>query len=123
MVTRVAAIRMNSMMRTAPATTIGDEAGATGWARAPMVSAAAFLWSGEALLWRCFVLLSAEVAAALVFKSSMAYGLKKKLQETVRAHCAISAQPGAIAYDKRPANPGREAHRGREACMGGLLTR
>src|ERR1700730_16638180 len=30
---------------------------------------------------------------------------------------------GAIAYDKRPANPGREAHRGREACRGGFETR
>src|SRR3984893_11522972 len=29
----------------------------------------------------------------------------------------------AIAYDKPPANPGREAHRGREACRGGFETR
>jgi hypothetical protein len=26
----------------------------------------------------------------------------------------------AIAHDKRPANPGREAHRGRETCRGGF---
>jgi hypothetical protein len=65
-------------MRTTPATTIGDQAGTTGWARAPMVSAATFLWSREALLWRCFVLLSAEVVAALVFKSSMCIRAKEK---------------------------------------------
>src|ERR1700736_138899 len=35
----------------------------------------------------------------------------------------LMAAPGrgrAIAYDKRPANAGREAHRGREACRGGF---
>src|ERR1700730_11879175 len=35
----------------------------------------------------------------------------------------LMAAPGrgrAIAYDKRPANPGREAHRGGEACRGGF---
>src|SRR6202022_126093 len=38
----------------------------------------------------------------------------------------LMAAPGrgrAIAYDKRPANPGREAQRGREACRGGFETR
>src|SRR5260370_41531078 len=43
------------------------------------------------------------------------------LRRSPRVKRPLGLTNRAIAYDKRPANPGREVHRGREACSGGVL--